>query len=271
MICHAHGAHFDVVKRKRGRKKTVGPCAQTDWPHGLARKLLHCAWWVKGTVRWYACVQLHQGYFYLDPDGRSCRSFSHCTQRWPQTQAQRGVRTGRSCAFSLSCCTLLCVSLWGRTAHLDLYFPYDPRASKIMFPAGQHAIWSSLYFLFALHLDTGTSHLLFYFFYLFLRQMFLLDVQLCQHEVGMNAGSQISLISLVKNHSSLKTLTLKWNVQPFQIWGLWLYSISFLHRLMVNLVNGLHVLDLMEDVHLIKGQETHGNTKARGLYCLWNL
>ena len=49
--------------------------------------------------------------------------------------------------------------LWARADNFDLCFPYDPIASKTMFSAGQCAIWYGLYFLFALHLDTGASHL----------------------------------------------------------------------------------------------------------------
>lgn len=46
IICHA-GEHFDVVRKGEKKKQD---CVQTDWPHSLARKPLHCAWWVKGTV-----------------------------------------------------------------------------------------------------------------------------------------------------------------------------------------------------------------------------
>lgn len=37
------------------------------------------AWWLKGPVCWYVCVQLHQGYFYPDAAGASSCSLKHCS------------------------------------------------------------------------------------------------------------------------------------------------------------------------------------------------
>lgn len=81
------GARFRAVyKKKKEREKKAG--LRTDWlapqlgPQTPSLRLMG----KKAQCRWYACVQLHQGYFYLNPDGTTCCSLEHCVQRWPRAR-----------------------------------------------------------------------------------------------------------------------------------------------------------------------------------------
>lgn len=83
------GARFRAVhpkKKERGKKKKAG--LRTDWlapqlgPQTPSLRLMG----KKAQCCWYACVQLHQGYFYLNPDGTTCCSLEHCVQRWPRAR-----------------------------------------------------------------------------------------------------------------------------------------------------------------------------------------
>lgn len=85
------GARFRAVqkekkKKEKGRKKKAG--RRTDWlapqlgPQTPSLRPMG----KKAQCCWYACVQLHQGYFYLNPDGTTCCSLEHCVQRRPQAR-----------------------------------------------------------------------------------------------------------------------------------------------------------------------------------------
>lgn len=52
--------------------------APAAWP--LQTPLL-CLMGERHSADWYVCVQLHQGYFYLDPDASCACSLRHCAQR----------------------------------------------------------------------------------------------------------------------------------------------------------------------------------------------
>lgn len=142
MICHA-GAHFYVVREKKGEKKK-GLC--TDWlaPQLGPQTPLLCLMGERHSLL-VCVVQLHQGYFYLKLDGGSCCNFRHCTHLKGLEEERGGKKRSGLFNFPLSCGSLLCALPVRSNRSFKFVFSLQS-ASKIMFSAGWRAVWSSLYF-----------------------------------------------------------------------------------------------------------------------------
>lgn len=112
---------FLCSEREEGGEEKKKDCAQTDWPHSLARKLLCCAWWVKGTVCWYVLFNYIKAIFTSNLM-EVLVVISGTARTWKASRRRVGEEVDFSVFpfYVVHCCVPY---LWGRTDHLNLCFP----------------------------------------------------------------------------------------------------------------------------------------------------